>query len=119
MDREELWQKFDERIKENYEELEQHWLRDCYVPDILEDVEWIAAVKIIAENARSCVSDDAARQLLGIQKPLEALADIWVSHTDSTLLDMPDVIDREIDHDWLMDYEDYETEDNTSGMQME
>ena len=80
---------------------------------------WIAAVKLVVKNFPSWVSDDAAIQLLKIQEPLEALADIWVSHTDSTLLDMPDVIDREIDHDWLMDYEDYEPEDNTSGMQME
>ncbi len=110
MDHEELMDKLGERIKENYAALEQRWLRESSVPDILADAEWVAAVKIIAENYKYCVSYDAATELLKIQNPLDALADIWVSQTDNNVLEMPELVDHEIDHDWLMDYEDYEQE---------
>ena len=108
MEHEKIMEQLGARIKENYERLEHHWLHECYVPDILEDAMWIAAVKLVVKNFPSWVSDDAAIQLLKIQDPLEALADIWVSETGHGFLEMSDVIDREIDHDWLMDYEDYE-----------
>ena len=108
MEHEKIMEQLGARIKENYERLEHHWLHECYVPDILEDAMWIAAVKLVVKNYPSWVSDDAAIQLLKIQDPLEALADIWVSETGRGFLEMSDVVDREIDHDWLMDYEDYD-----------
>ena len=108
MEHEKIMEQLGARIKENYERLEHHWLHECYVPDILEDAMWIAAVKLVVKNFPSWVSNDAAIQLLKIQDPLEALADIWVSETGHGFLEMSDVIDREIDHDWLMDYEDYD-----------
>ena len=108
MEHENIMEQLGARIKENYEKLEHHWLHECYVPDILEDAVWIAAVKLVVKNYPTWVSDDTAIQLLKIQEPLEALADIWVSEIGRGFLEMSDVIDREIDHDWLMDYEDYD-----------
>ena len=117
-EREKMWTQLEERIRKNYEEMKESWETEFSVPDLIGNAEWIAAAKIMAENYLYCVSEDTARQLLTLQNPLEALADLWVEQTDNNLFEMQDLIEREIDRDWLTEYEKYEPEDDSSDMKL-
>ena len=117
-ERQKMWTQLDERIRKNYEEMKESWETEFSVSDLIGNAEWIAAAKIMAENYLYCVSEDTARQLLTLQNPLEALADLWVEQTDNNLFEMQDLIEREIDRDWLTEYEKYEPEDDSSDMKL-
>lgn len=117
-EREKMWTQLEERIRKNYEEMKESWETEFSVSDLIGNAEWIAAAKIMAENYLYCVSEDTARQLLTLQNPLEALADLWVEQTDNNLFEMQDLIEREIDRDWLTEYEKYEPEDDTPDMKL-
>ena len=117
-ERQRMWTQLEERIRNNYEEMKESWETEFSVPDLIGNAEWIAAAKIMAENYLYCVSEDTARQLLTLQNPLEALADLWVEQTDNNLFEMPDLLEGEIDRDWLTEYEKYEPEDDSSDMKL-
>ncbi len=117
-ERQKMWTQLEKRIRKNYEEMKESWGTEFSVSDLIGNAEWIAAAKIMAENYLYCVSEDTARQLLTLQNPLEALADLWVEQTDNNLFEMQDLIEREIDRDWLTEYEKYEPEDDSSDMKL-
>lgn len=117
-ERQKMWTQLEKRIRKNYDEMKESWETEFSVSDLIGNAEWIAAAKIMAENYLYCVSEDTARQLLTLQNPLEALADLWVEQTDNNLFEMQDLIEREIDRDWLTEYEKYEPEDDSSDMKL-
>ena len=72
---------FVDKINREYETMREKWW-DMTADELIENAEKITAAKFIKENIESCLPDDEAEYLLGINEPLKAVIESIIYRYD-------------------------------------
>ena len=90
---EDIRSQLEAKIKKNYEQYRERWLK-MTPAELIVCCEEIEAVTRMARNFPDCVSDEDAEYLLRFKNPLEVVSEAWSSSNGIDSL----IIDEELSH---------------------